>query len=396
MKFAHGFVGCDAVQGDSSEGGTTAHLHEALVCILVVAALACSCIERSEVIYAPALEERAARGPAETKTAPAEQWILSSISRKLESVLRERVVHITADARPRVYRETWGEEARHVDVFFSDYAVRIPMEEIAGYPWESVEEQYETGHLGPILLRNGWQVWLGYIERADAISHDLSISVRETCGQLAVSGDDNRDRVVRRLCDQFRKGFTFEGDLQVFRRLWHSSFEVQNPMQLSVREALGTLFLADLKRLMAPPTAEEHVAEVQTLQMEGFEFGDETSEEGFSAELFDERNHVTVFFLPPMAPGMALDEELRQKVLASVQRHKRWTPGLEMLRKAEEVQQLPDLDNRREVATLLLFSSLQFSDHKSRAASMLVKLYPPDDPQHDDVVAIVNAMIGGE
>lgn len=396
MRFPHGFGGCDAVRGDSSEGGTTARSHGALVCVLVLAALASSCIERRELVYRPASEESVAKRPAQPETALAEEWILSSISQKLEGVLRERVVHITAGTESRVYRETWGEETRCVDVFFSGYAVRIPMEEIAGYPWESVEEQYETGHLGPVLLKNGWQVWLGYIERADAISHDLSISVRETCGQLARTTDAKRNRVVQRLCDDFRKGFVFADDMELFRGLWHSPFDVQDRMQLNAREALGTLFLADLKRLIAPPTAEEHVAEVQTLQMKGFEFGDETSEQGFSAELFDERNHVTVFFLPPMAPGGPLDEEFRRKALASVQRHKRWTPGLEMLRRAEEVQQLPDLDNGREIRTLLLFSSLQFPDHKSRAASMLVKLYPPDDPQHDDVVAIVNAMIGGE
>jgi len=372
-----------------------ARLHNTLVCLLALTALLCSCIGRREFVLEP-VEQEAAIEPAEADTAPAEKWILSRVSERLKEVLGERVVHIKADGAAHVYRETWGKETPHVDVFFSDYALRIPLQEIAGYPWDSVVEQFETGQLGPVLLKNGWQVWLGYIERKDAISHDLGLSVRDACSRLSSSGDANRDRVVQRLCDDFRKGFVFADDVELFRRLWHSPFAVENPTQLNVNEALATLFLADLKRLIAPPTAGEHVAEVWTPSMRGFEFGDGTSEHGFSAELFDQRNHVTVLFLPPAMPGEPLDEVFRQKVLASVRRHGLWAPGLEMVRQSESVLQPQDPDDGKEIATLLLFSALQFPDHKARAASMLVKLFPPGAPERDDIIAIVNAIIRGE
>ena len=394
MRLLREFVGCRTAQKAFSQGRDRGHSHKALGCVLVLAVLACSCIARKDVVLPPTQE--AAVEPAKVDTAPLEKWIVSRLSRRLEQILEERVVHITADAAPRVYRETWDKETPHVDIFFSDYALRLPLGEIVGYPWESVEEQFDTGQLGPVLLKNGWQVWLGYIERADAISDDLSISARETCSQLSSSGDAERDPIVRRLCDDFREGFVFTDDLELFRRLWHSPFHVENPVELGVKEALATLFLADLKRLIAPPGAEEHVAEVATPWMKGFEFGGEITEPGFSTELFDNSNHVTVLFLPPESPGEPLDEEFRQKVLASVRRHKRWAPGFDMLGKAEAVQQLPDLDNSREVSTLLLFSSLQFPDHKSRAARMLVKLYPPGDPQYEWVTSILEAMIRGE
>ena len=394
MHLLLGFVGCRTAQKAFSERRDMARSAKALGCVLALAVLACSCIIRKDVVL-PARQEAAVE-PAEIDTAPAKEWIVSRLSGRLGQILEERVVHITANAAPRLYQETWGKNTPHVDIFFSDYALRLPLGEIAGYPWESVEEQFQTGQLGPVLLKNGWQVWLGYIERADAFSHDLSISARETCSQLSSSGDAERDPIVRRLCDDFREGFVFADDLELFRRLWHSPFHVEKPMELGVKEALATLFLADLKRLISPPGAEEHVAEVATPRMKGFEFGGEITEPGFSTELFDDSNHVTVLFLPPEPPGEPLDEEFRRKVLASVRRHKRWAPGFDMLGKAEAVQQFPDLDNSREVSTLLLFSSLQFPDHKSRAARMLTKLFPPGDPQYEWVTSILEAMIRGE
>ncbi len=366
--------------------------HKALGYLVLLGMVASSCIERKEAVPPPE-RKTPVKQLTEAEIALAREWILSRISERLQKLLRERVVHITADTALRVYQWTWNEKTPHADISFGGYAVRLPMGEIAGYPWESAEEQVETGHLGPILLKNGWQVWLGYIESADAISRDLSLSVQETCDQLSVSGDAKRDYAVRRLCDDFRRQFVFASDLQLFRRLWHSPFDVEKPMQLRVKEALATLLLADLKRLIAPPTAEGHVAEVSTPWMKGFEFGDGSPRNGFFAELFDQRNHVSVLFLPPMPLGEPLATEFRQKALASVRRLKHWAPGLQMIRKAEEIQQMPDLHNSREVCSLLLFSALQFPDHKDRAAAMLLHLFPESDPQHDTVAAFVNRVL---
>jgi len=358
-------------------------------CLLLVVVLGCSCIWRREPIQGIPVQE-AIEQVSEPVSALAEEWLLSSVSEALQDILSERMVHIAADVQLSTYREAWGEETPHVDVSYSDYVVRLPLKEIAGYPWQAAIEQLETGIFGPLELGNGWLVWLGDVERADAISHDLSIAVRDTCNQLSASGDQQRDRALRRLCDDFRKGFVFENDFELYRRLWHSSFEVEEPARLGVNEALTTLFLADLKRLIAPPTAEEHVAEVHTRWMRGFEFGDETSLEGFSAELFDDRNRVTVLFLPPEQPGEQLDEEFRRNVLASVRRHGRWVLGLDMIRKAEEILKMEGLENSKAVAMLLLFSSLQFPDHKTRAARMLLKLLPLDAPEREKLIGILN------
>jgi len=331
--------------------------------------------------------------PTIVEAAPAEKLILPRVSERLKGILKERVVHITADGEVRVYQETWGDEIPHVDIFFADYAVRLPVGQIAGYPWDSIMEQLESGHLGPVVLENGWWVWLGYIERRDAIYHDLNIEVRETCRQLLVSEDVKADRALQRLCTDFSKGFVFADDLELFRRLWRSSFDVADAAHLSAGEALTTLFLADLKRLIAPPGAEQYVAEVSTPWMKGFEFGDETSREGFSAVLFDERNHVSVLLFPPDTVAEPVDEEFRQKVVASVHRHGEWAPGLEMIRAAQSVLQSADLRNAREVGMLLLFSALQFADNKTPAAKMLVELFPEGTPGREELIEVVEAMI---
>jgi hypothetical protein len=381
-----------SIQGTSPAGTTVGRWGKVVGCSLALAILACSCVWQNgrpgvdRIVFS-------AQEITTPQADPAAKWIVSTLSERLKELLSEGVVHASSAPRPRQYYQTWGEETPHVELFFGDYAIRVPIEEIAGYPWTSVDQQIGTGEAGPALLTNGWQVWLGYIERADAISYDLGISVRETCKQLSTSDDATRDAAVRRLCSDFQKEFVFENDLELFRRLWRSSFHVAQPEELAVNDALASFFLADLKRLIAHPGAEEHVAEVWTSRMKGFEFGDETSVEGFSADLFDQQSHVTILFLPPMRSSEPPSEEFRQRVLASVRRHGRWAPGLDMIRQAEDVLQLEKLENNKDVATLLLFSALQFPDHKSSAARMLLKLFPPGSPGHEKLAAAVNALM---
>lgn len=366
-----------------------------LVCTLVLTTLACSCLVEEGTV-SPIVGVPVATAIPDEDIARAKEWIVSKISGRLGDLLEEPVVHMTAKRGLRVFNKTWGEETQHVDMFFGQYSLRLPLGGIAGYPWDSVEEQLDTGHAGPVVLRNGWAVWLGGIERKKAISHDLSIAVREACHQIALSGDRKRDQAVTKLCSDFMKTFSFEDDLELFRRLWRSPFEPTEGVLTDVREALPTFFLGDLKRLMAPPGAEEHIAEILTPWMKGFEFGRPGSRDELLAELFDERNHVSVLFVPLEPEGSPLEENLRQRILASVRRHGRWAPGLEMIRQAERVSGLGDLENGREVASLLLFSALQFPDHKTRAARMLVKLYPEDDPQRDGIIETVNFILQGD
>lgn len=394
MRSMRGLVSDRTPGGDAPEEKWIVGLRNGLAYILLVTLLVSSCVEWREVV-APVAEGTAKRELTEAEIASAEEWISSRIGEGLEQVLKERIVHITAEERLRFYRETWGEETPHVELFFGDYVVRLPVEEIDGYPWGSVAHQLETGELGPVLLRNGWEVWLGYVEKVDAVTQDMEVSVREACSQLAKTGDTRRDEAVQRVCGEFRSGFQFGDDLELFRRLWHSSFEVEDPRELGVSEALATFFLADLKRIIAPRTAEEHVAEVWTPGMKGFEFGDGTSEHGFRTVLFDERNQVTVLFLPPAPYSEPPDGEFRERVVASVERHRRWAPGQDMIREAESVLELTELDNSREVGSLLLFSSLQFPDHKARAATMLVNLFPPGTTGREEIIEIVSAMILG-
>jgi hypothetical protein len=364
-------------------------------CLVLVMVMGHSCIWEGEVIEGIPVE----KAPEETEKGAAalgDEWLLSRVSETLQDILANPLVHVTAEEKVRVYRETWGEETPHVDILYGDYVLRLPLEEIAGYPWQAVVEQLETDVFGPVELTNGWQLWLGDQERANAISYDLSIAVRDTCAQLSASGEKQRDEAVQSLCDDFRRGFAFDNDLELYRRLWRSSFDAAVPWQGDVNDALATLFLADLKRLIAPPPAEEHVAEVQTRWMRGFEFGDDASPEGVSAELFDERNHVTVLFLRPEEESEPLDKDFRQKVLASVRRHGQWVPGLDMIHKAEEILKTEELDNGTAAAMLLLFSSLQFPDHRTRVANMLVKLVTEVAPEEEGIMEGLKAIARGE
>jgi hypothetical protein len=213
---------------------------------------------------------------------------------------------------------------------------------------------------------------------------------------LSSTGDKARDSAVRRFCDDFRNRFAFEKDLELYRQLWHSPFDVEDPLSLGAGEVLATFFLADLKRLIAPAGALEHVAEAQSPSMTGFEFGDETTPEGYSVQLFDDRNRITVLFLPSAEEGDLLDDGFRGKALASVRRHGNWVPGKEMIEKGESLLASQDVENARQVAYLLLFSSLQYPDHRTRAAKMLLKMFTEDSPDDTEIIEPLRALAGEE
>ena len=329
------------------------------------------------------------------KSAVAEEWILSQVLQRLPGVLEEPIVHTVAEKESLLFRETWGQDTRSVEVFYGDYALRLPVAEIEGYPRDAILDQLEMDLFGPVELKNGWLVWLGDVERMNVISYDLGLAVGDTCRQLSSTGDEARDSAVRRFCYDFRNAFVFRDDLELYRRLYHSPFDVEDPLSMGAEEALRTFFLADLKRLLAPPGALERVVEVQTPSMRGFQFGDETTPEGYSLHLFDDRNRITVLFLPPGEEGDLLDIAFREKVLASVRRHKEWVPGKEMIDKAESLLSSQSVENARPVAYLLLFSSLQYPDHRTRAAKMLLDMFTQDSPDDAEIIKPLRDL-GGE
>lgn len=363
--------------------------------ILLLTLLCVSCIWEEPVFVGIPVEEpvRPVVEP-EVKPAVAEEWVLSQVLQRLPGVLEEPIVHSLAEKELISFRETWGEETPFVEVFYGDYAVQLPLAEIEGYPRDAMVDQLEMDLFGPVELKSGWMIWLGDVERADAISKDLNLAVRDTCNQLSTTGDKPRDKAVRRLCDDFLRKFLFENDLTLYRRLYHSSFDVEDPLSLGAEEALSAFFLADLKRLIAPPGAIERVAEIQTSSMTGFTFGDETTPEGYSVQLFDDRNRITVLFLPPGEEGDLLDIAFREKVLASVRRHKEWVPGEEMIEKAESLLSSQSVENARQVACLLLFSSLQYPDHRTRAAKMLLEMFTEDSPETAEIIKPLRALAG--
>jgi hypothetical protein len=359
--------------------------------------LGVSCIWE-EPVFRGILVEEPVRQVVEPqpKSAVAEEWILSQVLQRLPEILEEPAVHAVADNELVSCRETWGEETPFVEVFCGDYAVRLPVADIEGYPRDAMVDQLQMDLFGPVELKNGWLVWLGDVERADAISYDLRLAVRDTCNQLSSTGDKARDSAVRRFCDDFRNRFAFEKDLELYRQLWHSPFDVEDPLSLGAGEVLATFFLADLKRLIAPAGALEHVAEAQSPSMTGFEFGDETTPEGYSVQLFDDRNRITVLFLPSAEEGDLLDDGFRGKALASVRRHGNWVPGKEMIEKGESLLASQDVENARQVAYLLLFSSLQYPDHRTRAAKMLLKMFTEDSPDDTEIIEPLRALAGEE
>ncbi|MDP2897258.1 MAG: hypothetical protein Q8Q12_12015 [bacterium] len=357
--------------------------------------LGVSCIWQ-EPVFRGILVEEPVREVVEPQPAIAEEWILSQVLQRLPEILEDPAVHAVADKELVSHRETWGEETPFLDVFYGDYAVRLPVAEIERYPRDAMVDQLQMDLFGPVELKSGWLVWLGDVERADAISYDLRLAVRDTCNQLSSTGDKARDSAVRRFCDDFRKRFVFENDLGLYRQLWHSPFDVEDPLSLGAGEVLATFFLADLKRLIAPAGALERVVEVQTSSMASFEFGDETTPEGYSVQLFDDRNRITVLFLPPAEEGDLLDDGFRGKALASIRRHGNWVPGKEMIEKAESVLASQDVENARQVAYLLLFSSLQYPDHRTRAARMLLKMFTDDAPDDTEIIEPLRALAGEE
>ena len=354
-----------------------------------------SCIWE-EPVFRGILVEEPVRQVVEPQPAVAEEWVLSQVLQRLPEILEDPAVHAVADNGLTTYREMWGEETPFVEVFYGDYAVRLSIAEIEGYPRDAMVDQLEMNLFGPVELKNGWMVWLGDVERADAISYDLRLSVRDTCNQISSTGDKARDSAVRRFCDDFRERFVFENDLGLYRQLWHSPFDVEDPLSLGAGEVLATFFLADLKRLIAPAGALERVVEVQTSSMAGFEFGDETTPEGYSVQLFDDRNRITVLFLPPAEEGDLLDDGFRGKALASIRRHGNWVPGKEMIEKAESLLASQGVENARQVAYLLLFSSLQYPDHRTRAARMLLKMFTDDAPDDTEIIEPLRALAGEE
>jgi hypothetical protein len=377
--------------------GRLRHLGKHLRYVLLLAVLGSSCIWQERVFLGIPVEEPV-RPVVEPPIQPAvaEEWVLSQVLQRLPGILEDPIVQTVVEKELVSFRETWGEETPFVDVFYGDYAVRLPVAEIVGYPRDAMLDQLEMDLFGPVELRNGWLVWLGDVERADAISHELGLAVRDTCNQLSSTGDKARDGAVGRLCGDFRRTFVFRNDLELYRRLYHSSFDVEDPFSLGATEALTIFFLADLKRLIAPPGALERVIEVQTPSMSGFQFGDHTTPEGYSVHLFDVRNRITLLFLPFAEEDDSLDDEFRGNVIASVRWHGNWIPGKEMIETADTFLRSEDIENARQVAYLLLFSSLQYPDHRTRAAKMLLEMFAEDSPEDTDIMEPLESLAGKE